>query len=256
MRPAKKLFAAALGAAAFAVCGSVSVAADDSRAAQLAALRSENAGLQEQLAEQRESLSVELRALQAQRVDLEVQVRREEVQVAELLRDLEALRAEAGDDDGVEEALRPVLGRVLAQLDASVRDGLPYRVDERLAALGELERGMESREIRPSKALGRLWAFVEDELRLTRENVIDRQVVPLRSGDTLAEVARLGMTTMFFRTTDGRAGFVSRGRDGWSWELVEDADGKRRVEGLFDSISKGIRVGWFEIPWAFGEVPR
>jgi hypothetical protein len=256
MRPARNLFAVALVATAFAVSASVSSADDDTRAARLATLRSENAGLQEQLAEQRESLSVELRALQAQRVDLEVQVRREEVQVAELLRELEALRSEAGEDDSVEEALRPVIVRVVAQLDTSVRSGLPYRVEDRLAALRELEVGLEAREIRPSKALGRLWAFVEDELRLTRENVVDRQVVPLTSGDTLAEVARLGMTTMFFRTTDGRTGFVAAARDGWRWELVDDADGKRRIEGLFDSISKGIRVGWFEIPWAFGEVPR
>lgn len=249
--------AAALLAAAIVLAGPA-LAADDleARAARLAELRTEVSALQDRIAERKDGLDTELRALDAQRVDLDVQARREELRLAQLQGELDAMLARTASDAGLEEAVRPGFDRGVEELRRSVRAGLPFRVDERLAALDALAAQVEGGDLLPSRAIGRLWAFAEDELRLTRENVLDRQVVALPQGDVLADVARLGMTALFFRAPDGTRGHAARGADGWTWVVVEDAEVARRIDVLFDTLGKGIRTGWFEVPWAFGEVPR
>lgn len=258
MRPACFPSAVALVATALVCVSNPASAADDleARAARLAALRQEIAALQEEIAEDKDELDVTLRALNAQRVDLDVQVRREELRVAALDSELARLVEANARDAGLEDAVRPALDAAFARARTAVAAGLPYRVAERTAAIDDLARQVAVGELSPTKGIGRLWAFLEDELRLTRENVLDRQVVPLPTGDTLAEVARLGMVAMYFRTTDGQVGHTVRTADGWSWTTVDGATDVRRVEALFEALAKGIRIGWFELPWAFGEVPR
>lgn len=226
----------------------------DARAARVAELRAEVAALQDQLQEQREDASVRLRALDAQQVDLEVQVRREELRMTQLDEALARQQQSAVDDAGLEDQVRPVVLESLAAVRAQVAGSLPFRVDERLAALDELRTGVEGGELPPTKALARLWAFVEDENRLSRENALDRQTIPLDGGEVLAEVARLGMVAMYWRAPDGRVGTVVRTAQGWSFTPITDRSGIVAVETLFDSLRKGIRTGWFELPWALGGV--
>ncbi len=231
-------------------------AADDlaARAEQLAKLRGDVAALQGQLAERKDVLDTQLRALDAQRIDLEVQARREELRAAQVQSDLATQLARTESDAGLEDEVRPALVQGFAALRAQVSGGLPFRVAERIAALDELEAQVARGDLLPTRALGRLWAFAEDELRLTRENVLDRQVVSLPDGDVLSEVARVGMVGLYFRAPDGRVGRAVRADGSWSWEALSDAESRRQIESLFETLRKGIRTGWFELPWAFGEV--
>jgi len=144
----------------------------------------------------------------------------------------------------------------LAEVRSAVEGGLPFRVAERVAALDELRAAVERGEIPATKALGRLWAFVEDELRLARENAVDRQTVALGGVEVLAEVARLGMAALLFRAPDGRVGFAARDGAGWTWRVVDDEADAASVTAVLDSLKKGIRTGAFELPWAFAEVSR
>lgn len=226
----------------------------DARAERVAALRAEVAALQDQLQEQREDTAVRLRALDAQQVDLEVQVRREELRLDQLGEALTRQRQSQVDDAGLEAQVKPVVLASLAEVRAQVAAGLPFRVEERLAALDELRVGVEGGELPPTKALGRLWAFVEDEQRLSRENALDRQTIPLDGGEVLAEVARLGMVGMYWRAPDGRVGLVTGADAGWAFEPVTDRAGIVAIETLFDALRKGIRTGFYELPWAFGGV--
>ena len=105
----------------------------------------------------------------------------------------------------------------------------------------------------PQKASSRLWAFVEDELRLTRENGLYRQTITLASDELLVDVARVGMVAMYFKTDDGRYGRTVNNGGAWSYELVQDKESQKQIEGLFDAFKKNIRVGFFELPNALPE---
>lgn len=244
-----------LAALSFAATASAEEPAGlDARAARVSELRAEVAALQDQIQEEREDTSARLRALDAQQVDLEVQVRREELRMKQIDDVLLRQQQSVVDDAGLEDQVRPVVLDALAEVRAHVADGMPYRLAERLGALDELRVGVEGGELPPTKALARLWAFIEDEHRLSRENALDRQPIPLDGTEVLAEVARLGSVAMFWRAPDGRVGMVVRTAQGWSWTPIPDRSGTIAVESLFDALRKGIRTGWFELPWAFGGV--
>ena len=100
----------------------------------------------------------------------------------------------------------------------------------------------------PESAAARLWAFVEDELRLSRENALDRQVIPLPEGEVLAEVARLGMVALYFRTDGGLTGAAVPRDGGYAWEVITDRDDQKAVAALFEKLRHGVRTGAFTLP--------
>ena len=104
-------------------------------------------------------------------------------------------------------------------------------------------------------AAARVWAFAEDERRLSRENVLDRQVISLDGEEVLVDVARLGMVAMYWRAPDGRVGQSRRSESGWTQQRLESAQAEQ-VEVLFDSLANGIRSGVFELPGLLAEVEK
>ena len=236
--------------AVLVLCLSTPAFAEDvsAYAERLAELRAEVADLQESIELEKEDQRGALRSLDAQKAELEAQVRREELRIRQLRDAVAEREALIADDLDSASELVPVVKQTLAALRTSVKAGLPYRLNERLTALDELERKLDEGSMRPQRAAAQTWQFVEDELRLTRESAMDRQVVPFEGNDHLAEVARIGMIAMYFRTGEGQVGRAVL-RDGqWAYEAFASAADIERVDNVFDALTKQIRQGWFELP--------
>lgn len=225
-------------------------------ARELSRLRTDVAALSETLELEREALRADLRSREQRKVELESRIRQEELRLAELER-LMARQREILDADSVaHEHLVPVIEASVASLQEVVRRGLPYRIQERTDALGDLADKVREGTLDPRRGVGRLWQAVEDELRLSRENVLDKQVIGLDGGDVLVEVARIGMIALFYRTKDGRFGQAVRTADGWTYQAVTAPEDTERLEELFDALKKQIRSGFFDLPWGLPEVSR
>ncbi|MCB9741419.1 MAG: DUF3450 family protein [Alphaproteobacteria bacterium] len=223
----------------------------DQFAERLATLRGEVEALATDLDLRKEELRGRLRALDAQKADLQVRVRQEELRLEQLEQALETEREAREADAVASEALKPSVRTSIATVRASVQGSLPFRKGERLAELDALEAELEDGTKTPREVASRLWGFCEDELRLSRENALDRQVITLDGAETLVDVARLGMVALYFRTDDGRFGrAVSEGED-VRWVYYTDPESQARLDELFDALAKQIRVGYFELPAAF-----
>ncbi|MEM7053981.1 MAG: DUF3450 family protein [Pseudomonadota bacterium] len=155
-------------------------------------------------------------------------------------------RAEAAGVAG--EALIPVASDSITQLERHIQSGLPFKVDERLDALAEIRNQLESGALAPPRVINRLWSFYEDELRLTRENALYSQIIPLEGDRVLADVAKLGTVAMYFQTRDDRVGQAVRSGGDWRFVTVEGRIDQQQIETLFDSLQKQIRTGYFELP--------
>lgn len=225
-------------------------------ARQLAELRTTVEDLSQTLDVEREALRTELRATELRKAEVETRIRQEDLRVAELSRELERQRAAVSEDTTAYDTLAPTVLAGLDRLIAQVQGGLPYRVDERVAALRSLKDQVEGKLLDPRLALGRVWQAIEDELRLGRENVLDRQVIQVGGSDLFVQVARLGMIAMYFRTEDGKVGTAERSGATWSFRMLDDPEDVVRVGGLFASMDKQQRVGWFELPFALPEVSQ
>lgn len=219
------------------------------QARQLASLRAEVEALSAQLTLEQEDLSARLRATDAQRTDLEVQVRREELRLQQLDQAAQEQRQAVLAASAAGEVLRPALAESFSAIGRSIEQGLPYRKQERLQALADLQGQLDQGLLPPQQAAARLWALVEDERRLAREHALDRQVVTLDGQEVLVRVARLGMVALLWAADDGRVGWAERGPDGaWRYAVAADRGQQARVVAVFDSLEKQVRVGWFEVP--------
>lgn len=244
--------------ALFGLPAGVAGAADstDSRAAELARLRREVETLSHELQLDKEELRARLKATEAQKLEIEVQLRREELRLAQIEGEAASRVTELSAHTGEASDLGPALQASIRLIWAEVEAGLPFRSAERLAELDRLDNDLKQGVVTPEAASARLWAFVEDELRLSRENALDRQIVALPEGEVLAEVARLGMVALYFRTDGGVVGAARRqaGQSGdgsggaWTWVVFTDRDQQKAVEHLFEKLRHGVRSGAFTLP--------
>ncbi|MBH25527.1 MAG: hypothetical protein CMH57_13975 [Myxococcales bacterium] len=220
-------------------------------AKDLSRLRSEVEALNSDIELERDSMRSRLRALSAQKADLELELQRENLRMRQLEDARTKRETRIASTSSSEDLLKPSVSKIAAALKERVEAGLPFKTEERLADLERIEEQLERGLIKPSDALSRLWSRYEDELRLTRENGLYKQVVVVDGEEVLADVARLGMVAMYFKTPTGGYGRMVREGAGWVAKPYTRPENAEQVAALFDAFQKNIRVGFFTLPNAF-----
>jgi hypothetical protein len=232
-----------VGAAAIASDGDISTLAEE-----LAGLRSQVESLSADVEAKKDDIDARLRSTRAQKSDLELQIQRETTRLKQLRGRVSEHRDKIAEQKDSRQQLEPAVRAAVERIRANVEQSLPFKRAERLAELDTISEQLDQGLITPQKATSRLWQFVEDELRLARENGLYRQVIEVDGQEMLAEVARLGMVAVYFRTDDGRLGRAERADGAWRWTTLRQQQDRERVDHLFESFRKNIRVGYFEIP--------
>ncbi|MEJ8568425.1 DUF3450 family protein [Elongatibacter sediminis] len=210
--------------------------------------------LQAELNLRREEHKNRMAFLTAQQTELEANRDRESLRIAQLEIELDEMReqvAAAGDSSDV---LAPVVLDRVTDLREAVRSGFPFKVQERLAELEEIEVQLNTGVITAQRAFNRLWAFIEDELRISRENAIYTQSIELDGENVLVDIAKLGNAMMYFRTREHEYGRAVETPAGWRFERLVSPGEQEQVALLFDSLRKQIRQGYFELPNALPEM--
>ena len=220
----------------------------DNLTQKLITLRGEVEDLNTELLLQREERKQTMAALLAQRSEMEARLKRAEINQQKLRKTLKRNLeiAETAGNDATRTV--PVLISAIASLEEKIKSRLPFKIEERLADLKEIRSQITSATLSPPRAANRLWAFFEDEIRLNREIGLYRQTISLNGERVLADVARLGMVMLYFRTPDEKYGMARREEKDWQYQLVTAPSGKKQIALLFESLEKQIRSGLFELP--------
>ncbi len=219
-------------------------------AEKLSSLRGEVEQLSADLARKDTEIRDQLKALSRQKTELELELKREQTRIQKVQLSINDRKKRIADEQGQDEQLEPLFTESLKDVRQYVKGTLPFRTSERLAELDKLEDQHKQGLLSASKATSRLWTFVEDEFRLTRESGLYKQAVSVDGKEHLAEVVRLGMVLLYFRVDDQFVGQAKRDGDAWKFERIDDADDKKLVLELFESFKKQIRVGLFKVPAA------
>ncbi|MEM1411423.1 MAG: DUF3450 family protein [Pseudomonadota bacterium] len=236
--------------AVLVTAGPLAAQQGDTLAERLISLRGQVDELQSELDVRREEHKNRMAYLTAQLSDLEANRDREALRVGQLDEDLAEMQAEIADAGVSSESLTPFLRNQITLLREQVRGGYPFKVAERLAVLDELETQLDTGVVSAQRGVNRLWAFIEDEFRISRENAIYSQSIALNGENVLVDVAKLGNVMMYFRTRDLEYGRAVQTPQGWRFELFDDTGDQELVARLFDSLRKQIRQGYFELPEA------
>lgn len=215
---------------------------------RLITLRGEVDDLNNRFNQDREQHSQTMRGLASRKHSLESRIEQEELNIDKLRESLEINRKralEAGADASI---LKPILLAVTEQFKAHIRQGLPFKKTERLGVIADYEAKLQADVLSPQKAANQLWSYMEDEIRMSRENGIFRQTIQLDGAEKLVDVARLGMVLMYFRTGDERYGLFEKQDGQWVASRVDDSHGEDQIQELFSALEKQVRTGYFELP--------
>jgi len=236
-------------------CASVVVLAEngkiknvDAMAEELVKLRSQVEELNSELDNKKNSYKSRMLMLANQRAELETNLKREGLSIKQLQQSInknKKLIKELGSDSST---LNPVILSSIDSIKEYVKSGLPFKKGERVKELEKISEQLTTGVIDAEKAANRLWASVEDEIRLTKENGLYRQTVVIKDREVLADVAKLGMMFLYFKLPEEKYGVVKPGSGDYEYELVHDSEQKNQIAALFDSLKKQIRQGYFQLP--------
>lgn len=223
-------------------------------AQRLTKLRGEVEAAAEKLNSKTAETNDVLRSLARQKADLELEVKREQTRLQKISAAIAKRRSESEAQRAKGDQLVPLFSEALGNARTYVQGTLPFRTKERLVALDKIEEQYKAGLLTPARALSRVWSFVEDEFRMTRESGLYQQTLAVDGQEILADVIRVGMVMMYFKSADDNVYGKATKRDGkWSFVVIDGTEDRKLVSKLFESFKKQIRVGYFELPDALGE---
>ena len=225
------------------------VLADDAEMIKsIMTLRADVEGLYTSIDENKESYKAQMKSLNLQIADSEAQINRLDTSIKLADQELQKIRdkIEHTSTDNVE--LKPMLNDAFTLLERSIREGLPFKVPERLAALAKIRSDLRQNIITDERALALLWAGFEDNIRLTSEIGLFKQAITIDEQNVLAQVAKIGTVMLFFATPDNRVGYVVKDDGLYTYKTVIDKEKRESIVALFDALTKQIRTGYFTIP--------
>ncbi len=217
-------------------------------ATRIAEKRSQVESLSAELELTKTEFNEQLRSLATQKADVEAQNNREEIRLEQVERDIAEYRARVEEARGQMADVQPLIGRVLLELKNYMRTSLPFKVPERVKEVETLETMLTEKSLDTGKLLARVWNLVESEFRMTSESGLYKQSVLIDGKEQLAEVARLGMAFMYFKTLDEKFGYAVPAGNGWEYKIAVNRDDGQKIAYLFDSLRKNLREGFFELP--------
>ncbi len=152
-----------------------------------------------------------------------------------------------------DDVLEKDIDTAINELRHYISENLPFKINERLAALDEMQQQLESRAVSAPRLANKLWAFVEDEITLTKGNGVYRQIINLEHEQKLVDVARVGMMMLYYRDGAGNVG-MARKKGGqteiesWQFVALNSKEETHQIHFLFDSFQKQVRFGEFTLP--------
>lgn len=201
---------------------------------------------------EKDSLQSELKSLQARKAQVEAQAQQIELSLKQSKERIATIKDELSKKSTTGETLSPLLKKEIKSVKSWVMSSLPFQKEKRIKEITDIQEGLDSGVLTGQKALARLWAFVEDELRLGRENGVHRQTLVIGGEEHLVSVAKLGMVTMFYKTADNKYGFTRKNSEGsFSFINIKEKESVEQVAYLFDGLKKQIRTGSYNIPNVF-----
>lgn len=182
------------------------------------------------------------------KTDLDTQVQREklrELQLAEKIKRVESRVRTQGKSDPQAQK------KILSWLDNTqkwVEGSIPFQQDQRLQSLKNLRertnKGRESMEF----ILADLWTFMESEVKLSQTNEFTIMDIIVDGKTQKAEVARLGMQSLYAVTPDGKILQAKSTNSNWTWMPVHSSAEETSIQLLVKNLKSKNYSGYYFLP--------
>lgn len=211
-------------------------------------LRSEVESLYTKIDENKENYKAQMKSLSSQSSDAKAQLNRQITSKKLAQLELSKVQSNVAMAAGKNVELTPLLENGMTLLKESIRKGIPFKVEERIAEVDKIKQQLNEGVITQEKALSLLWAGFDDNLRLTKEVGIFKQEIVLDNKKVLCEIGKIGSVMMFFATGDNRTGYVVKEGNGYGYKIADDKKEKEQIAALMNALKLQIRTGYFQLP--------
>ena len=189
-----------------------------------------------------------MKSLSMQITDSQAQINRKTTTIKLAKNELEKIKLKIEETATGNSEMRPLVMNALSLLETSIKEGIPFMVEQRVADLHKIESDLKAGVITNEKALALTWASYDDLIRLTKEIGIFKQQIEFGGKKVLAKVAKLGSVALFFSTPNEAVGFVVKEGNTYAYKHITDPEDSKKIVALFDALQKQIRTGYFELP--------
>lgn len=217
-------------------------------AGRIAEKRSQVESLSNEVELAKTQYNEQLRSLATQIADVEIQINREQLRLEQINQDIERARQTIRATQESVADIDPLIGTVLERYKTYISSELPFQTAERLSEVQSLQRLYADGTLEAQTMLTRLWNMIDGEFRLAAESGLYRQNIEIDGEYQLAEVVRLGMVMLYFKTFDDRFGYAIPTDQGWRYVLASTRQEQDQIGELFDSMRRNLREGLFELP--------
>jgi len=225
-----------------------SLYAKDDMVKSIMKLRADVESLYTKIDENKDTYKSQMKSYTMQITDNEAQINRQETALKLTEQNLEKTRADLKAFTSKGEDLKPMIFEAIEALVSEIKAGIPFKVDERIAAVMKIKTDMTEGSITQEKAMALVWANYDDSLRLTKEIGLFKQEISLDSEIKLAKIAKIGSVMMFFSTPDNKVGYVVKKENAYVYKTAANEEEKVQIVKLFDALQKQIRTGYFSLP--------
>ena len=240
----KKIF---LSLAVSSLFYSPALMADEAMIKSIMELRSDVEALYSQIDTNKETYKASMKSYGLQMSDDEARINREKTTLKLNQQNIAEMEKKLASMGNATIDLAPMIEEALKGLEKEIISGIPFKTDERLAAIKQIREDLKNKTITQEKALALTWASYDDMLRLTKEIGQFKQEIELDGKQTMAKIAKVGSVMMFFATPDDRVGYVKQEGATYRYNVVS-GDEREQIIALFDALQKQIRTGYFTLP--------
>jgi|ACQI01.1.fsa_nt_gi chromosome segregation ATPase len=222
----------------------------DQMSEKLIQLRGEVEQLNSEISFLKDEHKQEMNFLWTQKNETQSEIERNKRVLERLTNDLQEAKQKSAETGINTEELLPEFKQAVLKVKTYIDQSLPFKQQERIASLLEIEEQVNQKLIPVQRGFNKLWAFVEDEIRLTKESGLYQSSVQVDGQDRkqLVDVARIGMMQMYFLTQENQVGMLTGSTGNWSYKMIDGADQQQQVTYLFESLQKQVRTGLFPLP--------
>jgi len=227
---------------------STSMYAKDNMVKSIMKLRADVESLYTKIDENKDTYKSQMKSYMMQITDNEAQINRLQTALKLSQQNIQKTQADIKSFTSKGEDLKPLILNAIDLLVSEIKAGIPFKVEERMAAVMKIKTDIDEGTVTQEKALALLWANYDDALRLTKEIGLFKQEIQLDGQTKLAKIAKIGSVMMFFSTPDNKVGYVVKKENVYSYKTVVDEEKRVKIVKLFDALQKQIRTGYFSLP--------
>lgn len=212
----------------------VANASYDEQIIKISEMRQNVETLSSQRQSEQKKRNIEMESLTARKSELDQQLSRERLK-SQILSGKKDINQKLNQVQKQNKKNQQWIEKWIQELSLYVETGLPYQKAKRLAALEVLKQRLHQSEIH-EVLVQDIWKLAESELELTRTNTFELGSVTISNQEETAEIVKLGMLKLFFKTSQGQRGFAKYENNQWLMQVLDNKDLVLAVDKIMTQV--------------------